>query len=268
MPVQFENTELQTAEPLKSFETPDDLGKAYLDLHGKVSSGDVSIINEDLRKDPSMTFKNVNDLAKSYIETKKLVGSIKKPPEKPDGYKFTQLQNLHPGLKNVLETQKVLAAIFHEAGLHNESADIVQTKVLTLLSNGLQKSDEARQAHAKETETALRAEWKENYDRNKDTVEKVLSKAGAEDLAKTIGGNPVALKAMHKITALLSEDSIGKLGDIGPQNITDKGIALKRIQEMITYKEHLDKDGKVKTGPEYDKFMEEWKRLHELIGQP
>jgi hypothetical protein len=211
-----------------------------------------------------LTFKNVNDLAKGYIETKKLVGGIKHAPAKVEDYKFTQLQNLHPGLK-AEPTQKFLAAQLHALDIDGERADKLQTVILTALDKGLKDNDTARAAKALEVETALRGEWKGDYEKNKDTVEKILAKAGvAEDVVKVVGGNPSALKAMHKLTSMLSEDSIGKLGDAGSQNITEKTAAQKRIGEMIANKEHLDKTGKWKTGPEFDKFNEEWARLNAL----
>ena len=259
MPLALENESLQNNESLKSFETTDSLAQSYLDLHNKISAGDISILPEEIRKDPTIAnFKNVNDVAKALVETKKMVGAIKKAPEKPDGYKFTALEGLHSGIKNVPETQKVLASIFHEAGLHNEAADLVQQKVLTLLSNGLQKQDEARKAKATEVETALRAEWKENYDKNLTTVQNVLKRAGAEELASSISGNPIALRTITKITSLLSEDSIGKLEDGNKGTVTDSKIARDRINQMIKEQWHLKK------GAEYDKAKEEWDNLHKV----
>jgi len=91
----FTDTTLATAEPLKAFTDPDALGKAYLELHGKMTNGDISVIPEDLRKDPTISnYKNISEVAKGLIETKKLVGQIKKPPETADGYKLTPMQNL------------------------------------------------------------------------------------------------------------------------------------------------------------------------------
>jgi hypothetical protein len=262
----FTDEALTQNESLKTFTSPDDLGKAYLDLHTKVSSGDVSIISEDLRKDPSLaSFKNVNDVAKSYVEARKLIGTIKHAPEKPDGYKFTQLQNVHPGLKTE-GTQKFLAAQLHALDIDGERADKLQVAIISALDKGLKDNDAARKAKGLETETALRGEWKENFEKNKDQIEKTLQRVGATDLAKNVGGDPVALKAMHQILSLLSEDSIGRLGDAGTQNITEKTAAQKRINEIIANKEHMGKDGKPKVGVEYDKFIEEWGRLHTLIG--
>ena len=266
-PITYETPELSAHEALKGFQDTDSLGKAYVDLHGKVAAGDVSLINEELRKDPSLaTFKNVNDIAKSYVETKKLVGAIKHAPAKPEEYKFTQLQNVHPGLK-VEPTQAFLAAQLHALDIDGERADKLQQAIIGALDKGLKGNDEARKAKGLEVETALRAEWKGDFEKNKDMVEKVLTRVGAADLAKTVGGDPVALKAVHKIVSLLSEDSIGRLGDAGTQNITDKTAAQARIQEMIKNREHLTKEGKVKTGADFDKFNEEWQRLHALMGE-
>jgi hypothetical protein len=262
--ITFEAPELQTAEPLKTFENADGLGKAYLDLSGKVAAGSMDLIPEDIRKDPSMaSFKTVADVAKSFIETKKLVGQIKHAPAKPEEYKFTQLQNTHPKL-GVPALQTFLATQLHGLDIDNERADKLQQAMVSVLDATLKKNDEALKTKKLEVETALRGEWKGDYEKNRDNVEKILTKAGFGDMAKALSGDPVALKAMHQITSLLSEDSIGKLGGDVTTNITEKTAAQKRIQEMITNKEHLTKDGKMKTGAEYDKFMEEWTKLNTL----
>jgi hypothetical protein len=264
----FTDEALVGNESLKTFASPDDLGKAYLDLHGKVSTGDVSIINEELRKDPNIAkFKNVNDIAKSYVEVSKLVGTIKHAPGKPEEYKFTQFKDLHPGLK-VDGLQKFLAGQLHGLDIDNDRSDKLQQAVILALDKGLKANDEAKKVKGLEVETALRGEWKGDYDKNKDNVTKILEKAGFGDMAKSLSGDPVALKAMHQITSLLSEDSVGRLGESGAQNITEKTAANKRIQEMITKQEHMKPNEKgvmvPKVGPEYDKFLEEWKRMNDI----
>lgn len=267
-PVTFDLPALQTNESLKTFDSTDALGQAYLDLHGKVQTGSMDLIPEDIRKDPSMaSFKTVADVAKGFIETKKLVGTIKHAPEKPDGYKFTQLQNTHPKL-GVAPLQTFLATQLHGLDIDNERADKLQQSIITALDATLKKNDEALKAKQLAVETALRGEWKGDYDKNKDNVEKILTKAGFGDMAKVLSGDPKALKAMHQLTSLLSEDSIGKLTGGAETNITEKSAAQARITEMITKQEHMTKNEKgvmvPKTGAEYDKFLEEWTRLNAL----
>ena len=263
MSLEFTDTTLQTQEPLATFKNFDELGKSYVELHNKVATGDVSILPEDVRKDPTISnYKNIVEIAKGLIETKKLVGQIKKPPESPDKYSFTALQNLHKGLSDVPGTQKALAIMFHKAGLDNDKADQLQQMILTGLSTGFVKNDETRAVQAKEAETTLRSEWKENYDKNYGNVENVLKRIGLEDLVTDLKGNPKRLAGFHKLTSLLSEDSLGKLGEGGGggKDTKSKEGAQARIKEIMNTPElrTILADGK---NPKHKDMVKEWNQL-------
>ena len=208
----IEGIQTEYAESVKSFETPNDLAKAYHELNARAASGDISLVGEEARKDPALsTFKNVNDLAKSFIETKKLVGTIKHAPAKVEEYKFTALKDLHAGI-SLEGTQKFLATRLHALDIDQDRADKLQQDIIMGLHNGMVQADKARADKAKEVETALRNEWADKYDTNKANIENVFKRLGLDDFGKEISGDPVKLKAIHKLTSLLSEDSIGKLG--------------------------------------------------------
>lgn len=256
------------SESVKSFETPNDLAKAYHELNTKISSGDISILPEDIRKDPTVAkYKTVSDLAKGHVEATKLVGSIKKAPETPDGYKFTPMAGLHKGLANVVETQKALGTMFHKAGLHGEQADMLQQQILNSLSTGLQKNDEFKAQRGQQVETELRKEWGENYDKNLGNVVNILKRCGAEDLANNIGGDAISLKAISKITSLLSEDSVGKLGsstNTGSPSTKDGALqALKEFNKQVQLQgqKHPWLD---KKNPDNEKVTEEYNKLFEV----
>jgi hypothetical protein len=274
-PIALEDQTLAGNEVFKSFPDQDALAKGYLDLKTRVDGGSIDLLPEDLRKDTAISpFKNVNDLARSYVETKKLVGGIKKAPETPEGYKFTQLQNLHPNLKaeNVL---KPLMPLFHKAGIHNEAADQLQQGILTLLSQANAQSDQAKKDLAAKNETALRAEWGDKYDTNIDRVTKVLQRAAGKDakietdaLAVALKDAPTALRALERLTSLLSEDSIGKL-DVGatPQQVNDKQAAMAEIERLkLEYAKDPNGNPIVNAKhPEHEKAWGEWNRLHALL---
>jgi hypothetical protein len=232
----IEGIEATYAESTKDFATPNDLAKAYTELNARAASGDISLVAEEARKDPALsTFKNVNDLAKSFIETKKLVGTIKHAPAKPEEYKFTALKDLHAGL-SAEGTQKFLATRLHALDIDNDRADKLQQEILLGLHNGMVQQDKVRADKAKEVETSLRGEWLENYDKNKANVENIFKRLGLEDYGREISGDPIKLKAMHKLTSLLSEDSIGKLGEntnTGVDTKTKEG-AKKALDEMMS----------------------------------
>lgn len=239
IPVTYETPEFAANESLKGFADTDSLAKGYLELQGRVAGGSLDLLPEEMRKDPALTvFKTLPDLAKGYLDTKKMVGTIKKAPETADGYKFTPMANLNANLKpdSVLSEFK---GVFHKAGLPNESADIVQQEVLTILSNRMTQAETAKKDLALKNETALKGEWGADYDKKFDMVLKTLVRAGGPDaiaatdqVSKALGGSPVLLKALGKVFSLLSEDSIGSLGEPADKEITGSKEALDEITKM------------------------------------
>ena len=219
-PLQFETAELNGNEALKSFESNDDLAKAYVDLQGKVSSGSIDILPEEIRKDATIgNYKSLSDMAKGFIETKKLVGTIKHAPAKPEDYKFSAVEGLHPSVKVNTDMQKAFALEAHKMGMPNEYVDGVNKFFLGMMSNMATQQEKARTEALGKNETALRQEWGADYDKNLNAVTRMLTVAGGKDAEAFIaelGGNfknaPLALKGLAKIASLLSEDSIKSLG--------------------------------------------------------
>lgn len=263
--------DLQSNEAFKDMPDTGTLATKYLELHGRVTGGNLDLIPEEFRKDPSLAnFKNVSDVAKSYIETKKLVGQIKKAPETADGYKFTPVEGLDPDFKSAPDIQKSLTAIFHKAGIPNEQADIVQREVLATLSGGVVKSKETKEALAKTNETALRQEWGADYEKNFTQIQNALLRAGGEEAIKAVGdlgaalkSNVTALKIMHKILGKMSEDSISNLGDLPQHQASDKEGALKEIERMKNVPSAENPLMNVKH-KDYAKATAEFTRLHQV----
>lgn len=247
MPIQYETPEYLTSEDLKSFETPDALAKSYLELNTRVKAGGLDLLPEEMRKDPTISvFKTLPDLAKGYVETKKLVGGIERAPEKPDGYKWTPMANLHANVKSEA-ILKELAPIVHKAGLGNKSADIVQQGVLELLSNRNAALDQQKKDLITKNETALRQEWGGEYDARFDKITKVMmnvmgpeAAADTNAIATALKGSPAFLKGMGKLIGLLSEDSIKSLGDGQEKQITDAAGADEAIAK---YNAEIIKEG-------------------------
>ena len=269
-PLAIETPELQANESIKSFQDQDALAKAYVELEGRVKSGDINVLPEDIRKDPSISkYKTVSDVAKGYIEANKLIGGIKHAPRTADEYKFTQIQNLHAGLaKGAPETQKFLAALAHSLDMDQDRADKLQQSVLGALNTSLTKQEEARTAKGKEVETALRNEWGNDYEKNKNNIENIFKRLGVEDLASAVGGNSVYLKAVHKLTSLLSEDSIGKLGEGTNSSIdvkTKEGAqkAIKEFNDKVL-KEGLKHPFNDAKHQDHKKTVEEYNKLFEV----
>jgi hypothetical protein len=261
----IEGIEATYAESTKDFATPNDLAKAYTELNARTTSGDISLIPEDIRKDPTVArYKNVSEMAKGLIEANKLVGTIKHAPAKVEEYKFTTLKDLHAGISSE-GTQKFLATRLHALDIDQDRADKLQQDIIMGLHNGMVQADKARADKAKEVETALRNEWADKYDTNKANIENVFKRLGLDDFGKEISGDPVKLKAIHKLTSLLSEDSIGKLGANTSTSVDTKTKegAKKALDEFMS--------DAIKTGnkhPFYDEKHKDHaatvKKYHEL----
>ncbi len=263
--------EMQTNEAFKDMPDTATLATKYLELHGRASTGDISLLPEEMRKDPTLSnFKNINDIAKSLVETKKLVGQIKKAPDTAEGYKFTALENLDPDFKSAGDLQKSLAGIFHKAGIDNDRADLTQKEILGTLNANMVKAKNDKIELAKVNETKLREEWGGDFEKNFSQVQNVLARIGGDDAIKAVGdlgaalkSNVTALKIVHKLVSKLSEDSISSLGDGNKSQATDKDSAIKRINAIIQDKEF----GASLTNEKHKdhiKNKKEWDDLHSV----
>ena len=217
MPITYEDSALGTNEAVKSFEKTDDLAKAYLDLHGKVAAGSIDLLPEEVRKDSSISpFKTVADVAKGYIETKKLVGSIKRPPADAAGYKFSNVDGLDPNLKPDAGFQKMISEEALKAGLPMEHADFAHKVAMTFLNQRILEQKKIQEEKFKTNSAALKQDWGADYEKNIKNVERVFKQIGGDEMLAAVGGTlanaPVALKGFAKLVSLLSEDSIQSLG--------------------------------------------------------
>lgn len=240
MPIQFTDPTLNENESFKSYETADDLGKAYIALDSRVKAGGIDLLPEDIQKDPAISrYKNVSELAKGLVETQKMVGSIEKAPEKPDGYKWSKLEGLHANLK-AEDIQKALMPIAHAAGVGNKAADVFQQGLMKTLSGMLVQQETARKDAAMKSETELRTEWGADYDAKFDKIVKTMTLIGGAEMANetaaisaAMKGSPKFLKGMGKLIGLLSEDSLKSLGEGAQGPITDATGAQKEIDKYM-----------------------------------
>jgi len=193
---------------------------------------------DDLKNDAALKdFKDVGSLAKSYVETKKLVGgSIRLPsgkgkpeeeaagwsdvyaklgrPETADKYAITVGENHRPYMSE--EDVKTFGDMAHKIGLSNKQAQ-------TVIDHYLLKADGYVDSLAKErraTEYTLRNEWGAAYDRNVAVAARAVMESGGKDLLDYLdrtglGNHPAIIKAFHKMGAILvdegyvADDSVG-----------------------------------------------------------
>ena len=212
----FTDEALNTNESLKTFGSADDLGKAYLATQGRITAGGIDLLSEDIRKDPTIAnYKTLGDMAKGLIETKKLVGTIKRPPETADGYKFGAVEGL-PQNFNIEAMDKEFKDFAFKSGMDTDTASKARQNYYTMMAMRLQKAEQDKTARIQANETALRQEWGADYDKNMNAVTKMLSSVDPEmaaEIAPLIAKNaPKAIRGFAKIASFMSEDALRSLG--------------------------------------------------------
>ena len=226
-------------------------------------------------------YATVGDLAKGYGEAQKLIGAkgvivpgenakeeeVSKfynslgRPEKPEGYKFTPVEGLHPEIKITPESETMFRQMIHKHGLTAKQADGMYKDYFSGASGALTKRDQATSAAKHETEKALRTEWGAEYDNNLNKAKRLITKYGGADGADSfgeLGNNPKVLKTLANIAMKFSEDGFIKGG--GETNSEVKE-AQQRLTDIMLNKDHPYWN----TGAGHSEAVAEVKRLNQII---
>ena len=203
-------------------------------------------------------YKTVGDLIKGHGEAIKLVGNRgmatpsekAKPeewdkyynslgrPEKPDGYKFSPIENLHSGIKITPEMETAFSGIVHKHGLSSKQAEGMRKDYYEGISNALTKRDEKTSSDKHEAEKALRTEWGGEYDNNLNKAKRLIDKFGGADGREAfgeLGNNPQVLKVIANISKKFSEDGFVR----GNQETnTEQKDAKQKLDGIMMDKDH------------------------------
>lgn len=182
--------ELKTQKTLHKFKEPNAVFKSYVELEKKINAKGVILPNE----------KSTPEEWNSYYKT---IGR----PDSPDGYKLN-----NEGVTVDENLQKAAVTMFHEAGLNNKQADILNSKW-----NALQK--ELADSQAKQVEqmqqkvtAEFKKEWGNNFDINlkkaDDAGHRVFGKGFMDALLATgLNNSPDVIKGLHKLSTVIGEHS-------------------------------------------------------------
>ena len=203
---------------------------------------------EDLKGDPSLqSFKDIPALAKSFIETKKLVGAkqgVTIPDEKatpeqraafhkalgvPDEAAKYQIKRpdvaLDLGWDDKAEGEFLSTA--HKAGFTNKQ---VQAVVDWYGQWERSKLERAR-AEATEASVALRTEWGQDYDARVGRANRVIQQFGGEELANAFGTPGSTLNAAGRHPLFVK--FVSMVGDalVESGTITGEGVSTTSPEE-------------------------------------
>ena len=196
----------------------------------------LSMIPEELRSHPSLSpIKDVENLARSYVNAQRLIGADKIPmphnptdedldriysrlgrPESPDKYNLSVDGNI---ITEEVATQ--YADIAHKLRLTPEQASGVLDYYKSVVENTGVANMQQSETQRKEAEETLRQEWGSNYDAIVQRAARTAQEfANPEifdlDLAdgSKLGNNPEFIKAFAKIAefrqSVTSEDTVSE----------------------------------------------------------
>lgn len=198
-------------------------------------------------------------------------------PEKPEGYRFTPVENLNPEFSKKItpEFDAALSAHFHKAGLTQQQADAERREFVGLLNQAEINQEKALDDKLAQTETALRSEWTDKYDANIQMITKGIVKAGGQAALdamggmRGLGGNPVALKIFQDYFAGKSEDQIRNFGGGSVQETSTGGESKEQaVAKINQYNHQLINDPKSAYADEnhtdHDKAVQDMARLYRI----
>lgn len=238
-------------------------------------------IPETYKDTPVGKYKTVGEVIKGYGEAQKLIGAkgvilpgekatpeeIDKfyntigRPEKPDGYKLSPLENLHPEIKLSPEDEMGFKALMHKHGLTARQADGLYKEYFGMISGSLTKRDEGMQASKHEAEKALRTDWGADYDKNLNSAKRLIEKFGganAREAFGDLGNNPQVLKTIANIAKKFSEDGFIKGAEVQNGEVKE---AQQRITDIMLNKAHPY----WVAGPGHAEAVAEMKRLQSIV---
>jgi hypothetical protein len=220
----------QVAQPEAVLETPAEVAQ------GGSGNDFLQMIPEELRDHPSISpIKDVENLARSYVNAQRLIGADKIPmphnptdedldriysrlgrPESPDQYQFSVDGNIVTE-----EVAQQYADIAHQLRLTPEQASGVLDYYKSVVENTGVANMQQVEAQRAQAEEALRQEWGNNYDAIVTRAAKTAQEfADPEvfdlDLADgtKLGNNPEFIKAFAKIAefrqSVTSEDTVSE----------------------------------------------------------
>lgn len=241
------------------------------------------LADEGLKTNPSIqSFKSVDDLAKSFIETKALVGKkgVILPgdgakaeewepvydalgrPKSADDYKMPDVK-LKDGMQMNEAQLKDFRAHAWKSGMSQKHFEQTLAfrfqQQMSEYDAHLKSSDETR----KSTETALRNKWGAAYEERIAGVNKLLSSMGgdrAEEFVKKYGSDPDAIAVLGEILPHLSEATIGNFGIKKGGNLTPEE-AKAEIAKIRADEKHPHN---LATHPDHEKAIEDMRNLYAL----
>lgn len=207
--------------------------------------------------------KDLNGLAKSYINAQQMIGSDKVVlprtdaapeewdavynklgrPETPDRYELGKSLEFPQGFPRDEKVDAFVKDLFHKAGLNPKQAAALYDGFTGMQIKEFQDATTAHQAQITAGLDGLRGEWGNQYDTNVAMARQAIHAFGGEDVKALLnqnglGDHPLLIKTFAKIGQSLSEDQTFRenAGDAGfVQSMDSARVEISRLQSDPTF---------------------------------
>ena len=224
-------------------------------------------IPEELRDHPSLSpIKDVENLARSYVNAQRLIGADKIPvpvnptdedldniynrlgrPESVDGYEIAVDGNVVTE-----DVAKSYADIAHKLRLTPDQASGIMDYYRSMASQASEVTAEAETQQRSQTEMELRKEWGDDFDARIEDAGKIAQQFGGGELLEMqladgtkVGNHPDFIKAFAKMAefrqSVTSEDTVS---DAPSSSMVTRQSAQQEIDAIMNDKSHAYWDRK------------------------
>lgn len=231
----------QVAEQVVQSDAPEAVVSTTMETPAEVAQGGsgndfLSMVPEEIREHPSLApIKDVENLARSYVNAQRLIGSDKVPipvnptdedldnifsrlgrPESPEGYEIKA-----DGSVVTEDVAAQYADIAHKLRLTPQQAQGVLEYYRSTVENSSGAMQQVAEEQAKETEQALRKEWGKAFEEKVNDAARVVQDFASDEILQMrlddgtlVGNHPAFIKAFAAIAdfrrTVTSEDTISE----------------------------------------------------------
>ena len=227
----------------------------------------LQMVPEELRDHPSLSpIKDVENLARSYVNAQRLIGADKIPvpvnptdedldniynrlgrPESVDGYEIAVDGNIVTE-----DVAKSYADIAHKLRLTPDQANGIMDYYRSMASQASEMTTEAETQQRSQTEMSLRKEWGDDFDARIEDAGKIAQQFGGGELLEMqlangtkVGNHPDFIKAFAKMAefrqSVTSEDTVS---DAPTGSMVSRQSAQQEIDAIMNDKSHAYWDRK------------------------
>lgn len=191
-------------------------------------------------------------------------------PETPEKYKFTEVKDLHPGVKVTPEATIGWAKVAHSFGMPQAMADNVNQWYLKVMDSTMKNLEAAGLKARQDGETSLRAQWKENYDTNFKAAQQAIKSFGNDSVLNKLGNlasDPEIVAMFYNIGKKITPDTTNAGGTGGGtggevKNVEQAKARLEEIKSMFSDPKSPLMDANHK---DHEKVVKERMDLYEQI---